>query len=478
MSENDANYRIEHDSLGEVRVPKEAYYGGQTKRAMNLYDISHVSVGSFEHFVYSFAYIKKAAAITNHNLELISDEALKGITYACDELLAGKYHEHIVVDAIQGGAGTSTNMNFNEVIANIGLEHLGYSRGDYQHLHPNDDVNLSQSTNDVYPTALRMALYLMLEELLDSMGVLISILANKRDEFSGVIKIGRTQLQEAVPITLGMEFGAWSSTLLEDVTRVREAAKLLLEVNLGGTAVGTRINSHPKYTAKVIKKLSDLSGLPMKTSANLVEATQDTGAYIYLSGTLKRLAVKLSKICNDLRLMSSGPRAGFNEINLPPMTPGSSIMPGKVNPVIPEVVNQVCFQVVGFDTTVTMASEAGQLELNVMEPIIAYSLFTGIKGMQGACSTLAHNCITDITANEKVCYDGVYNSIGIATLLNPHIGYEKASIIAKESLATGRSVIDIVVDKGIMTMEEIDALLVPENLASPTMTKRKIFGIL
>jgi aspartate ammonia-lyase len=378
-----------------------------------------------------------------------------------------------VVDVIQGGAGTSTNMNANEVIANRALEILGEERGRYDILHPLNHVNMSQSTNDVYPTALRMTLSVKLDHLVEAMKALQAALRQKGVEFGDVIKMGRTQLQDAVPMTLGQEFEAYAVMVGEDVLRVGEAQQLIREINMGATAIGTGLNAHPEYAALVTEILAQVSGVPVIASQNLVEATQDSGAYVQLSGVLKRVAVKLSKICNDLRLLSSGPRAGLGEINLPPMAPGSSIMPGKVNPVIPEVVNQVAFEVIGNDVTVTMAAEAGQLELNAMEPVIAFNLFRSIDMLQRACHTLRERCILGITANREVCRRQVENSIGLVTALNPLLGYEKSTEIAAEALRSGRSVYEIVLEKGYLTQEEMEEVLSPENMTRPRYFHRR-----
>jgi aspartate ammonia-lyase len=462
-----ANFRIEHDSLGEREIPADRYYGIQTLRALENFNITGIPIAHYPRLIHSLAYIKKAAALANIELGILPDELGKAIVKACDEILANQLLAEFVVDVIQGGAGTSTNMNANEVIANRALEILGFEKGHYEVLHPLNHVNLSQSTNDVYPTALRLTLSLKLDGLLIEMQTLRTSLAAKGVEFSSVIKMGRTQLQDAVPMTLGQEFEAWGIMVEEDIARVREAQALIHEINMGATAIGTGLNAHPDYAPLVTKFLRQVSGVPVIKSQNLVEATQDTGAYVQLSGVLKRVAVKLSKISNDLRLLSSGPRAGFGEINLPAMAPGSTIMPGKVNPIIPEVVNQVAFEVIGNDLTVTMAAEAGQLELNAFEPVIAYNLFTSIDMLGRACRTLALRCIQGITANREHCRQMVENSIGLVTALNPVIGYEKSAEIAKEALASGRSVSEIVLEKGYLSREDLERLLSPENMTRP-----------
>ena len=372
-----------------------------------------------------------------------------------------------MVDVIQGGAGTSTNMNANEVIANRALELLGHPKGDYKFLHPNEHVNMSQSTNDVYPTALKLAAYAGIMQLVDAMAVLRQSFEAKSEEFKDVIKMGRTQLQDAVPMTLGQEFSTYAVMLGEDEQRLKEAVALICEINMGATAIGTGINSHPDYAALVCRHLRKITGIPVVTASNLIEATQDCGAFVQLSGVLKRVAVKLSKTCNDLRLLSSGPRVGLNEINLPPMQAGSSIMPGKVNPVIPEVVNQIAFEVIGNDVTVSFAAEAGQLQLNAFEPIIAHSLFKSVNHLRAGCLTLAERCVNGITANREHLRRGVERSIGIVTALNPYIGYANATDIAQQALVTGDSVYDLVLAKKLLTKEQLDQILQPEVLTQP-----------
>ena len=465
-------HRIEHDLIGDKNIPVDAYYGVQSARAQENFNITGVTLSSFSTFITSIAKVKKAAALANYELEMLDEEKKNAICEACDEIIAGELHDQFVVDMIQGGAGTSTNMNANEVIANRALEILGYEKGDYQHLHPNNHVNLSQSTNDAYPTALRVALYEKLFELVDSMKILKKAFSKKAEEFKDVIKMGRTQLQDAVPMTLGQEFRTYVTMIDEDIQRLIEAQQLVREMNLGATAIGTGINSHPKYTKLVEKKLQEVTGRPFVTAKDLVEATQDTGAYVQMSGVLKRVAVKVSKICNDLRLLSSGPRTGLNEINLPKMQPGSSIMPGKVNPVIPEVVNQVAFQVIGSDVTITMACEGGQLQLNVFEPVVAYNLFNSINMMKNAFETLAEKCVIGITANKEHCEELVKNSIGLVTALNPYIGYENSTIVAKEALQSGRSVYDLVLEKELLSQEELEDIIRPENMIKPRLYKK------
>jgi aspartate ammonia-lyase len=465
--------RKEHDLLGFRDVPAEVYYGIQTMRGIENFTISGVTLSFYPELILSLAMVKMAAARANHELGLLPTDITNAIVRACHEVINGKFHHHFVIDMIQGGAGTSTNMNANEVIANRGLEILGYERGDYKHCHPNNHVNLSQSTNDAYPTAVKIALIKSNEKLVEVLQMLIDGFKEKEKEFSHIIKMGRTQLQDAVPMTLGQSFGAYATTLQEEVTRLNRNTDLLQEVNMGGTAIGTGINADPEYSEKVILHLQKITGLDIRLAQNLVEATQDTGAFVMYSSTVKRLAVKLSKICNDLRLMSSGPRAGFNEINLPPMQPGSSIMPGKVNPVIPELVNQIAFKVIGNDLTVTLAAEAGQLELNVMEPIIVQSLFESIEMLKNGMTTLLHRCIAGITANEEHCRQTVMNSIGLVTALNPVLGYEACTVLAKEAMMTNKGVYDLVLEKGLLSKEELDEILKPENMISPQKLVRK-----
>ena len=458
--------RLEHDFLGELTIDDSVYYGVQTLRAMNNFHISGTPLSQFPEMIWALACVKKACALANMELQVLPRDIGIAICAACDRILAGNMLDQFPVDCIQGGAGTSTNMNANEVIANLALEIMGHPKGAYTYCHPNNHVNCSQSTNDVYPTALRLALFRLLDYLVEHMIPLQKGFAAKSVEFSHIVKMGRTQLQDAVPMTLGQEFGSYATTIGEDIQRIHEAQKLLLEVNLGATAIGTGINSPQGYAQLVVARLAEISDIPVRLSTNLVEATWDTGAYVQTSGVLKRTAVKISKICNDLRLLSSGPRTGFHEINLPRMQPGSSIMPGKVNPVIPEVVNQVAFDIIGKDVTITLAAEAGQLELNVMEPIIAFTLFTGIRRLARAFSTLQERCVAGITANADR-WQLVENSIGIVTALNTRLGYETSASIAKEALESGRSVMDLVLEKQLLTREELDELLLPENMIHP-----------
>jgi aspartate ammonia-lyase len=456
--------RRERDLLGERDVPASALYGIQTMRAIENFAISGVELREFPGLVTALATVKEAAALANHELKLLDREILDAISQAAGEIRDGQHHEHFRVDMIQGGAGTSSNMNANEVIANRALEILGKERGDYDVVSPNDHVNLSQSTNDVYPTALKLALHAGIAELQLQMIALAAAFLVKGEEFISHIKMGRTQLQDAVPMTLGQEFNAFAHTMLEDVDRLGEAQALIREINMGATAIGTGINAPAGYAESVRRHLEHITGLPLITAPDLVEATADTGAFVQLSGVLKRCAVKLSKICNDLRLLSSGPRAGLGEINLPAMQPGSSIMPGKVNPVIPEMVNQVCFDIIGGDVTVTMAAEAGQLQLNVFEPIIAYKLLNGMRSLARACCILQDRCVEGITANRERMQMFVEQSVGVITALVPLLGYETTTEIAKEALETGRGVYELVCERGLMTKDELDQLLNPATM--------------
>jgi aspartate ammonia-lyase len=464
LSFSGARFRMEKDLLGEREVPEDALYGVQTLRALENFPISGTPLREFPSLIEALAAVKEAAAQTNTDLGLLPADLAEPIVRAAREVRAGRHHEHFLVDMIQGGAGTSTNMNANEVIANRALELLGEKRGNYDRLHPNSHVNLSQSTNDVYPTAVRIALHGEIESLRDVLRELAESFQDKGREFETLLKMGRTQMQDAVPMTLGQEFAAFGHTLLEDVDRLGESLTLVREINMGATAIGTGITAVTGYTEQVRKRLSDVTGIELITSPDLIEATSDTGAFVQLSGVLKRCAVKLSKICNDLRLLSSGPRAGFGEINLPARQPGSSIMPGKVNPVIPEVMNQVCFDVIGGDVTVTMAAEAGQLQLNAFEPIIAYRLLRSIDELRNACMVLRTRCVVGITANPDRLRRFVEQSIGIATALVPTLGYATATQIAKEALESGRGVYDVVLEKGLMKREELDQVLNPKTM--------------
>lgn len=459
--------RTEHDLLGARTLPGHAYYGIHTLRALENFPISGAPISVYPELIRALACVKQAAAEANAELGLLPEAKRRAIVAACAEIRAGALHEHFVVDVIQGGAGTSTNMNANEVIANRALELMGHQRGDYQHLHPHQDVNLSQSTNDVYPTALKLAAYFGISRLREAMAYLRQAFADRAEAFADVLKMGRTQLQDAVPMTLGQEFGAYAVMLGEDEARLGEASLLITEINLGATAIGTGINTHPDYAHVACRHLARISGVPVSTSDNLVEASQDCGSFVQLSGVLKRVAVKLSKTCNDLRLLSSGPRAGLGEINLPTTQAGSSIIPGKVNPVIPEVVNQIAFEVIGNDLTVSFAAEAGQLQHNAFEPIIAHSLFKSITHLRNGCLVLADRCVRGITANREHMRAQVENSIGIVTALTPYIGYEQATELAQDALQTGRSVYKLALAKGLLTREALEEILKPERLTRP-----------
>lgn len=451
--------RREHDLLGERDVAAHVYYGVQTLRAVENFPITGVTLSQYPEIINAIARVKQATALANRDLGFLSPKLCDAITNACERIAAHEFHDHFVVDMIQGGAGTSTNMNANEVIANIAIDALGGQKGDYHLVHPNEHVNLSQSTNDVYPTAIKLALMTKIDDLLDAMAYLRAAFERKANEFQGLIKIGRTQLQDAVPMTLGQEFSTYAVMLGEDESRLRETVPLLSEINLGATAIGTGINAPKGYAFEVCKALNTVTGRNFVTAHNLVEATQDAGVFVQVSGVLKRIAVKLSKSCNDLRLLSSGPRAGLGEISLPPMQAGSSIMPGKVNPVIPEVVNQVAFEVIGNDVSVTMAAEAGQLQLNAFEPIIAYSLLKSLRHLANACRVLADKCIDGIEARPDRLDEIVKNSLAIVTALNPKIGYEKATEVAVTAHRTGKTIRETVLSLGYLSEEELDKVL-------------------
>jgi aspartate ammonia-lyase len=461
------SFRREHDLLGSRDVPAQAYYGVHTVRALENFPITGTPISIYPDLVSALACVKQAAALANNELGLLDDARARAIVEACEEIRGGALLDEFVVDVIQGGAGTSTNMNANEVIANRGLELMGRAKGEYRYLHPVEHVNLGQSTNDVYPTAVKVALHFGIERLVAAMAELRAAFSAKAAEFADVVKVGRTQLQDAVPMTLGQEFSTYAVMLEEDEQRLKEACLLIHEINLGATAIGTGITAHPDYAPLVCRKLSDITGIALVTASNLVEATQDAGAFVQLSGVLKRVAVKLSKVCSDLRLLSSGPRAGLGEINLPPVQAGSSIMPGKVNPVIPEVVNQIAFEVIGNDVTVAFAAESGQLQLNAFEPVIAHSLFKSLKHLARGCEVLRARCVTGITANRERLRDMVERSIGLVTALVPYIGYERATELAREALASGRGVYELALERGLLTRERLEELLRPEALTRP-----------
>ncbi len=464
-----SNTRIEEDLLGKMEISNDNYFGIHTQRAINNFKISNSKVGDSAIFIKGLVLTKKACAYANREIGAIPADKADMVIQACNEILnnLSKYTPFFPSDVFQGGAGTSVNMNANEVIANVGLELNGHPKGSYDILHPNDHVNKSQSTNDAYPTGFRVAVYYYINELLSKINHLTTSLDKKAAEFAKVLKMGRTQLQDAVPMSLGDEFGAWSTNLKEEVKNLKNCRDLILEVNLGATAIGTGVNAPKGFTEISIGKLAELTSASFVKAANLIEATSDTGAYVMISGGLKRTGVKLSKICNDLRLLSSGPRCGFNEINLPEMQAGSSIMPAKVNPVIPEVVNQVCFKVIGNDVTISFAAEAGQLQLNVMEPVLAQCLFESVELLSNACVTLADKCIDGITANEEHTKQMVLNSIGLITFLNPYIGHHQGDLIGKEAAATGKTVQELVLDKKLLSKEELDRILSIDNLMHP-----------
>jgi len=459
--------RQEHDLLGYRDVPDEAYYGIQTLRCMENFTITGVTVSHYPEFIQALAIVKMAAACANRDLGLLDTAVAEAIIAACKEVMQGAFNGHFTADMIQGGAGTSTNMNANEVIANRALELLGHKKGEYRFCHPNNHVNLSQSTNDAYPTAAKLALCFSNETVVGELRLLVASFRKKAVEFGNHIKMGRTQLQDAVPMTLGQEFESYAASLEHEISRLMSASEGLLEINMGATAIGTGINSEPEYADKATHYIAEFSHYPVVKAQNLISATNDTGSFVSYSSQLKRLAVKISKICNDLRLLSSGPRTGLGEITLPAMQPGSSIMPGKVNPVIPEVMNQICFRVIGNDTAVTIAAEAGQLELNVFEPIIIYSILESITILKNGMETLRTRCIDGIQANVERCKELTYKSIGLVTALNPILGYETASDIAKTALHENRSVYDLVLERGLLSAAELDELLKPENMTQP-----------
>jgi aspartate ammonia-lyase len=453
--------RVEHDLLGDKAVPTNAYYGVQTLRALENFSISGVPLCHYPELIQALGMVKMAAARANCECAQFSQEILQGIVAACQELVDGKLHEQFQVDVFQGGAGTSTNMNANEVIANRALELMGKGKGEYKYCDPHDHINASQSTNDAYPSALHIALALANQKLVADLRLLAQSFRRKGKEFGHIVKMGRTQLQDAVPMTLGQEFEVFARSLEDEVDALDRVEKVLHEVNMGGTAIGTGLNAPKGFSEKCVKHLADITRMPIRLAPNLLEATQDTQAFVLYSSVLKSLAIKTSKICNDLRLLSSGPRAGFHEINLPAMQPGSTIMPGKVNPVIPEVVNQVCYRIIGNDLTVTMAAEAGQLQLNVMEPVIAACLLEGQMMLRNAARTLREHCVDGITANEEACRTLLERSIGTVTALNPVIGYDKSTELAAEALRTGKGIVELVREKGILSEQQIQEILNP-----------------
>ena len=459
--------RREHDLLGERDVPADAYYGIQTLRALENFNITGVHLDQFSTFINAFAQVKKAAALANHEVGALDGKIKDAICAACDEIISGKLHDQFLVDMIQGGAGTSTNMNANEVIANRALEILGHKKGEYDYCHPNNHVNKSQSTNDAYPTALHVALDGYIERLIGSLQKLHDSFAHKSKEFGDKLKMGRTHLQDAVPMTAGQEFNAFATMIATEIERLDEPRRRLYEMNMGATAIGTGLNAPAGYIPACARHLAAVTGKPYKTAQDLIQATQDTSGYVHLSGNLRLIATRLSKIANDLRFLSSGPRAGLANYILPDRQPGSSIMPGKINPVIPEVVNQTCFHVMGIDHSIALASEAGQLQLNVFEPVITFNLFTAMVMLSRACETFAEKCIDGIQLNEAHCREQVLSNIGLVTALNPYIGYEKSSDVAKTAKRTGGSVYDIVLEKGYLSKDELEKIIAPENMVYP-----------
>ena len=467
MATSGKDFRLESDLIGERQISNEHLYGVQTLRGMENFQISVFRLADYPLFIHGLAWTKEAAAIANHRLGLLTDQQKDAIVQACHELLEGKHHQHFPVDMIQGGAGTTTNMNANEVICNRALEIMGHEKGEFKYLSPNDHVNGSQSTNDAYPTAIHLGLYASHLKLRPHFIQLIEALEKKSKEFAHVVKMGRTQLQDAVPMTLGQTFGGFASILRHEITNLDYAAHQFLAINMGATAIGTWISSEPEYADYCTEAMAKITGWDITRTEDFVGATSDTSEMVGYSSALRRIAIKVNKICNDLRLLSSGPRCGLGEINLPAMQPGSSIMPGKVNPVIPEVMSQVCYKVMGNDLCVTMAGDASQMELNAMEPVMAQCCFESIDLLINGFDTLRTLCIDGITANEDKCRDNVRNSIGIVTALNPIIGYKNSTKIAKEALETGRGVYDLIIEHGILSKEDLDTVLAPENMIKP-----------
>lgn len=463
--------RKEHDFIGELEISNEFYYGIQTFRATENFHMSGRTLKEYPYFVKAFAQIKKAAALANKEVGVLDTKIADTLAKAADRVIGGEFLDQFVVDMVQGGAGTSTNMNSNEVITNIALESLGHKKGEYQYIHPNDHTNLGQSTNDTYPSSIKVATYAKLTDLLAAMNLLKDELEKKAKEFKDIIKMGRTELEDAVPTTLGNTFNAFASYIKSDIEKITAARESMTYLNMGATAIGTGINCHPEYKNVVVKKLKEITGVDFKKADDFIAATQDTADFVHVSGALKTAAVRLSKIANDLRLMNSGPRCGLGEINLPQMQPGSSIMPGKVNPVIAEVVGEACYEVMGNDLTIMLCSERGEFELNAFEPGIAYALFNSIFILENAMKTLAEKAIKKLTANPEACLKSVLGSVGIVTAFNPYIGYEKSASIAKEALQTGKAVGDICSERGYLSKEEIDKILEPKNMLNPSMVK-------
>ncbi|CAM3516046.1 aspartate ammonia-lyase [Campylobacter upsaliensis] len=465
--------RKEHDFIGELEIADDVYYGVQTFRALENFHMSGRSLKNYPFFIKAFAQVKKAAALANKEVGVLDADKADALAKACDRLIAGEFLDQFVVDMIQGGAGTSTNMNVNEVLTNIALESMGHKKGEYQYLHPNDHTNLGQSTNDTYPSSIKVATHAKLGDLLKAMEELKNDLEAKAKEYKDMIKMGRTELEDAVPTTLGNTFNAFASYIKSDIAKLTKAREAMTVLNLGATAIGTGINCHPDYKNVVEKKLKEITGVNFTPAEDLIAATQDTADFVYVSGCLKTAAVRLSKIANDLRLMNSGPRCGLGEITLPAMQPGSSIMPGKVNPVICEVVGEACYEVIGNDVTIMLCSERGEFELNAFEPGIAYGLFNSLILLENAMKTLANKAIKGLKANPEACKKLVLNSIGIVTAFNPVLGYEKSASMAKEALQTGKAVGDICLERGYLTKEEIDKILDPENMLNPQMKEKR-----
>lgn len=460
--------RLEHDLLGSKEVPQEALFGIQTLRCLENFDVSHQLLSDYPQFIKALGIVKMGAIKANHELKLVNKEITKAIVEACSELMEGQHAAHFPVDLIQGGAGTSVNMNANEVIANRALELMGKERGEYKYCHPNDHVNMAQSTNDAYPTAMHLGLYMMHNELKEALELLINSFERKAAEYADVIKMGRTQLQDAVPMTLGQSFGAYSDAMKSELKRLNTVSRELLTINMGATAIGTGITAAPGYAALCTRYIKEISGWDVNLAENLIAATHDTSALVAYSSAMKMIALRLSKICNDLRLLSSGPRAGLGEIQLPAKQPGSSIMPGKVNPVIPEVVNQICFKIIGNDLTVSLASEAAQLELNVMEPVLVQCIVESCTWLKNGCNILRSKCIDGIIANKEHCRHVVEHSIGIVTALKPFIGYSNSTEIAKEALESGRSVYELVLEKELLNREQLEKILDPKQMIAPS----------
>ncbi|MDD6056197.1 MAG: aspartate ammonia-lyase [Helicobacteraceae bacterium] len=465
--------RVEHDFIGELEIPDEVYYGVQTFRAVDNFKMTGRKLKEYPFFIKAFAQIKKAAALANKEVGVLDADKADALVKAADRLIAGEFLDQFVVDMIQGGAGTSTNMNVNEVLTNIALESMGHKKGEYQYLHPNDHTNLGQSTNDTYPSSIKVATHAKLCDLLKALEELKNELEIKAKEYKDYIKMGRTELEDAVPTTLGNTFNAFATYIKTDIERLTYAKEVMTTLNMGATAIGTGINCHPDYKVIVEKRLSEITGVNFKPAQDLIAATQDTADFVFVSGALKAAAVRLNKIANDLRLMNSGPRCGLGEINLPKMQPGSSIMPGKVNPVICEVVQEACYVVIGNDTTIMLCSERGEFELNAVEPGIAYALFNSLVVLENAAKTLAQKAIKHLSANPEACKKSVLNSIGIVTAFNPVLGYEKSASIAKEALQTGKAVGDICLERGYLPKEEIDKILDPKNMLNPQMKKKR-----